>query len=96
MQFVGASNSCRLSAALEDLGVTTGRVTTANWKPSKDSVEVLAAYVKASVEGEKPEAVVFQMHDNLLYMGRNIGSSSKQPFKDKTGNYYVEGTWSWP
>ena len=49
MQFVGASNSCRLSAALEDLGVTTGRVTTANWKPSKDSVEVLAAYVRASV-----------------------------------------------
>ena len=64
---VGASNSFKLAAALTDLGITTGRVTTANWKPSKESVEILAGYVKASVEGENPAEVVFQMHDNLLY-----------------------------
>ena len=76
---------------MEEMGITTGRVTTTNWKPSKDSVEVLAAYVKSSVEGENPAAVVFQMHDNLLYMGRKIDGSTRQQFKDKMGRYHVEG-----
>ena len=44
-----------------------------------------------TVEGEKPVTSVFQMHDNLLYMGRNIDGSSKQQFKDKNGHYNVEG-----
>ena len=63
---VGASNSAKLATALEGMGITVGRVTTSNWKPSKESVEILAAYVRTSVEGERPAAVVFQMHDNLL------------------------------
>ena len=88
---VGATNSCRLAAAMEEMGITTGRVTTTNWKPSKESVEVLAAYVKSSVEGENPAAVVFQMHDNLLYMGQKIDGSTRQQFKDKMGWYHVEG-----
>ena len=73
------------------MGITIGRVTTTNWKPSKESVDTLAAYVKTSVEGERPAAVVFQMHDSLVYMGRSIDGTTKQPFKDKQGNYHVEG-----
>ena len=88
---VGASNSARLATALEGLGITIGRVTTTNWKPSKESVEILAAHVKSSVEGEKPAAVVFNMHDNLLYMGRSIDGTTKQAFKDKKGHFHVEG-----
>ena len=31
------------------------------------------------------------MHDNLLYMGRNIDGTTKQAFKDKKGHFHVEG-----
>ena len=89
---VGASNSYKLSSALEEMGITTGRVTTANWKPSKDSVDILAAYVKTSVEEEKPAAVVFQMHDNLLYMMAARNNSSRTIMDTSTWRE----TWSWP
>ena len=88
---VGASNSTRLASALEGMGISIGRVTTTNRKPSKESVEILAAHVKTSVEGEKPAVVVFHMHDNLLYMGRNIDGTTKQAFKDMKGHFHVEG-----
>ena len=88
---VGASNSARLASALEGSGITIGRVTTTNWKPSKESVEILASHVKASVEGERPSAIVFQMLDNLFYMGRKIDGTTKQPAKDKTGQFHIEG-----
>ena len=89
---VGAGNSYKLSSALEEMGITTGRVTTANWKPSKDSVDILAAYVKTSVEEEKPAAVVFQMHDNLLYMMAARNNSSRTIMDTSTWRE----TWSWP
>ena len=95
---VGASNSYKLSSALEEMGITTGRVTTANWKPSKDSVDILAAYVKTSVEEEKPAAVVFQMHDNLPYMGRNITVMAARNNSSRTrmDTTTWRETWSWP
>ena len=73
------------------MGISIGRVTTTNRKPSKECVEILAAHVKTSVEGEKPAVVVFHMHDNLLYMGRNIDGTTKQAFKDMKGHFHVEG-----
>ena len=88
---VGASNLARLASALEGTGITIGRVTTTNWKPSKESVEILAGHVKASVEGERPSAIVFQMLDNLFYMGRKIDGTTKQPAKDKKGQFHIEG-----
>ena len=88
---VGASNSAKLASAMEGMGITVGRVTSSNWKPSKENVDILAAYVRTSVEGERPTAVVFQMHDNLLYMGRSIDGTTRQHHKDKEGRFHVEG-----
>ena len=85
---VGASNSAKLASAMEGI---VGRVTTTNWKTSKENVDILVAYVKTSVEGERPTAVIFQMHDNLLYMGRSINGTTKQHYKDKQGIFHVEG-----
>ena len=88
---VGGSNWARLASALEGTGITIGQVTTTNWKPSKESVEILAGHVKTSVEGERPLAIVFQMLDNLLYMGRKIDGTTKQAAKDKKGQFHIEG-----
>ena len=84
---VGASNSTRLATALEGLGITIGRVSTTNWKPSKESVEILAAHVKSSVEGEKPTVVVFHMHDNL--------HTPSRPSRTRRGTSPWRGSWSW-
>ena len=88
---VGASNSAKLASAMEGMGIIVGRVTTTNWKPSKENLDILEAYVKTSVEGERPTAVVFQMHNNLLYMGRSIDGTTKQHYEDKQGIFHVEG-----
>ena len=91
VQQAGASNSAKRASAMEGMGIIVGRVTTTNWKPSKENEDILEAYVKTSVEGERPTAVVFQMHNNLLYMGRSIDGTTKQHYEDKQGIFHVEG-----
>ena len=88
---IGASNSCRLSAALQNQDITVGRITTTNWKPSAETVEVMASHVTNGCSIDSPDTVVFELLDNLLYLGRNEDGTTTLPTRGQNGVYHVKG-----
>ena len=66
-------------------------VLTTNWRPSKVAVEELAGYVADNVRMEKPDAIVFQLLDNVLFQGRRFDGSTSLQSKGSDGQFHVEG-----
>jgi len=88
---VGSSNSKRLTTALESRDIKVGYVTTTNWKPSPLAVETVEGHIKTAVAVEAPVTVVFEILDNLVYLGRNQDGTTQLPKRDEQGVYHVGG-----
>ena len=56
---VGASNAGRLGEALKSLVAKVDQTIISNWRPTKESLELLAGSVARGVELVKPDMVVF-------------------------------------
>ena len=87
---VGASNARRFAAELAGMADRVSHVLTNNWRPSKLRVEELAGCVAENVR-DKPDAIVFQLLDNILYQGRCLDGSTSLQSKDGDGRFHVEG-----
>jgi len=88
---VGASNADRLAAELQQTGIKVVRIKTTNWTPSKEGVADLAAHVRRAVDVNHPDAVVFQMMDNIVYLARDPLGVTTQPKRGEDGIYHVKG-----
>ena len=67
------------------------RIKTTNWKPGPDAVYALEEHVKNGVATVLPEVVVFEMLDNLIYLGRRPDGTTNLPTRDEKGIYHVTG-----
>ena len=54
-------------------------------------MEELASCVAENVRTDKPDAIVFQLLDNILYQGRCLDGSTLLQSKDGDGRFHVEG-----
>ena len=54
-------------------------------------MEELASCVAENVRTDKPDAIVFQLLDNILYQGRCLDGSTSLQSKDGDGRFHVEG-----
>jgi len=88
---IGASNSERLLVALEARGIHTGLIKTTNWKPSPEAVSELEEHIRRGVDTFSPECVVFEILDNLVYLGRAPDGTTTLPKRDSNGIYHVCG-----
>ena len=88
---IGASNSDRLAMALERTGIQVVKTTTTNWRPAPEAVEALVDHVKNAVGVGDPEVVVFELLDNLVYLGRQPDGSTELPKRGAGGIYHVRG-----
>ena len=88
---IGASNSEMLAAALERAGVKAGRVTTRNWKAADETVSVVEGHILRGISAEEPETVVYQMLDNLVFLGRRVDGTTELPKRSASGIYHVSG-----
>ena len=69
---VGASNAERLALMLEQKACSVTRIITTNWRPGlSGAVPDLVRQIEEAMVTAEPEIVVFEMLDNLLYMGKN-------------------------
>ena len=88
---IGASNSDRLAMALERTGIQVVKTTTTNWSPAPDAVDALVDHVKNAVAVGDPEVVVFELLDNLVYLGKQPDRSTELPKRGAGGIYHVQG-----
>ena len=88
---VGASNSDRLAAALENKKISIGRITTTNWKPGPAAVVELTEHVTNATALMAPETVIIELLDNLLYLGRNQDGTTTLPKRGTNGIYHIVG-----
>ena len=69
---VGASKAERLALMLEQKSCSITRIITTNWRPAlAGAVPDLVKKIEEAMMVCEPEVVIFEMLDNLLYMGRN-------------------------
>ena len=88
---VGASNSERLAFALEDTGVKVARVTTRNWKAADETVSVVEGHIASGVQTVEPEVVVYELLDNLVFLGRKLDGTTELPKRTADGIYHIPG-----
>ena len=88
---VGASNAERTAAAIRLEGHPVNTITTTNWKPNCEAVDALADHVRDAVRSGHTSATVFQILENLLYMGRLLDGTTSHAKKDASGKYHVIG-----
>ena len=89
---VGASSAERLALMLEQKGSSIIRIITTNWRPAlSGAVPDLVRQIEAAMEAVEPEVDMFEMLDNLLYMGRNQMGETNHQNRDQQGVYHVEG-----
>ena len=88
---IGASNSERLSRAMEEKGAKVAKVVTRNWKAADETVAVVAEHIKGGVESVEPEVVVFELLDNLVFLGRRVDGTTELPKRSANGIYHISG-----
>jgi hypothetical protein len=88
---IGASNSERLGSALEARGIKTAFIKTTNWKPGPDAVDALEEHVKSGIASQSPECVIYELLDNLVFLGRSADGTTTLPKRDAKGIYHVSG-----
>ena len=88
---VGCSNAKRLGKELIKLGAAVASISAAGWRPTVAGVETLARLVREQIHSERPDFVVFQMLDNVLYMARGEDGTTSQPTLGEDGKHHVEG-----
>ena len=89
---VGASNAERLALELEQKPCSITRIITTNWRPAlSGAVPDLVKQIEEAMAVSEPEVVVFEMLDNLLYMGKNQEGETRHSKWDKHRVYHVVG-----
>ena len=88
---IGASNSEKLAFALEEAGVKAGRITTRNWRAADETVAVIEDHIIKGIQAEDPETVVYQLLDNLVFLGRKLDGTTELPKRSASGIYHVAG-----
>ena len=89
---VGASKAERLALELDQKSCSIIRIITTNWRPALSvAVPDLVKQIEEAMTVSEPEVVVFELLDNLLYMGRNQEGETRHSKRDKPGVYHVVG-----
>ena len=88
---VGNSNAARTAAALREEGCYVNMVRTTNWQPTRDGSTALADHVREAVWVGQTGATVFQILDNLLYMGRLPDGTISHAKRDNDRKFHVIG-----
>ena len=88
---VGCSNAKRLGAELIEKGAAIATISAAGWRPTSVGVQTLSRLVREQVEAEKPDFVVFQLLDNVLYLAQAEDGTTTQPTRGDDGRFHIEG-----
>ena len=88
---VGASNSERLANELADNGHTVFQVKTTSWMATPETVRVLENHVSCAVEEHKPDAVIYMLLDNSLFLGRTADGTTMRAKRGPDGIYHIRG-----
>ena len=88
---VGSSNADRSATALREEGNFVNTIKISHWKPKPEAVAALTDHVREALRVGQTRVLVFQLFDNLLYLGRQPDGTTSHAVRDPVGRYHVVG-----
>ena len=88
---MGSSNADRSATALREEGNFVNTIKVSHWKPKPEAVAALTDHVREALRVGQTRVLVFQLFDNLLYLGRQPDGTTSHAVRDPDGRYHVVG-----
>jgi hypothetical protein len=91
---VGASHASRLANALREAGAEVADLSEPGWRLNAENVESMCILLKEVLEEpwEGETVVIYQLFDNLTYVGIGSDGTERAPTKGTDGRYHVIGS----